>query len=84
MMAHCSTTIPQKSKAKIPDGNIEKNGEASVSLSATYSQTRITATVLYDFQGENDNELAVTKDDAIEIVKSSSQGKCETPQIGAI
>lgn len=43
------------------------------------SQTDIIAKVLYDFQGEKSNELAVKENDMIQIVKRSDQGKWIKP-----
>jgi len=61
------------------DSEQDRNRDSAISISETSSPANIIAKVLYDFQGENNNELAVKKNEIIQIIKRSSQGKFATP-----
>ena len=59
---------------KIGDGKQMSNKDSTVSLSPAPGPATIMAKVLYDFSGENENELMVKMNDIVQIVERSTQG----------
>jgi hypothetical protein len=48
-------------------------------LPISLAREKVTAKVLYDFEGQNDKELMIKENEIIQIIRESSKGKTETP-----
>jgi hypothetical protein len=58
-----------------------KGEEAQTAHSTAPDQTKIVAKVLYDFQGEDINELGVQENEVIQIMRRASKGKQTKPSM---
>jgi hypothetical protein len=69
LIAHYPRTRPQSPMAKTREGE-----KAETAHSTAPDRSKTMAKVLYDFQGENVNELVVKKNELIQIIRRASKG----------